>query len=123
VQAAIAALHDEAPTADETDWPQVEALYRVLTELTGSPMAALNHAVAVAMARGPAPALAMVEDLARDKRLTGHHRLHAVRAHLLEMSGDLAGALAEYQEAARRTQSQQEQRYLRLKAAGIAHGG
>jgi RNA polymerase sigma factor (sigma-70 family) len=120
LQAAIAALHDEAPTAAETDWPQIEALYGVLTEMTGSPMTALNHAVAVAMARGPAPALAMVEELAHDKRMTGHHRLHSVRAYLLEMSGDTAGALAEYQEAARRTQSLQEQRYLRMKATALA---
>ncbi|MBB4904538.1 RNA polymerase sigma factor [Actinophytocola algeriensis] len=121
LQAAIAALHDEAPTAEETDWPQIEALYRVLAEMTGSPMAALNHAVAVAMARGPAPALAMVEELAHDKRLTGHHRLHSVRAHLLELSGDAEGALAEYQEAARGTRSLQEQRYLRMKASALAH--
>ncbi|MFC4858221.1 RNA polymerase sigma factor [Actinophytocola glycyrrhizae] len=121
LQAAIAALHDEAPTAEETDWPQIEALYGVLTAMTGSPMTALNHAVAVAMARGPAPALAMVEELANDKRLADHHRLHSARAHLLEMSGDMTGALAAYQEAAQRTHSLQEQRYLRMKAAAIAH--
>ena len=121
LQAAIAALHDEAPTAGETDWPQIEALYGVLTGMTGSPMTALNHAVAVAMARGPAPALAMVDALARDKRLAEHHRLHAVRAHVLEMAGDRSGALAAYQEAARRTMSLQEQRYLRMKAAELAH--
>ena len=120
LQAAIAALHDEAPTAAETDWPQIEALYGVLTEMTGSPMTALNHAVAVAMARGPAPALAMVGELARDKRLTDHHRLHSVRAYLLELTGDAEGALAEYQEAARRTQSVQEQHYLRMKATELA---
>jgi RNA polymerase sigma factor (sigma-70 family) len=121
LQAAIAALHDEARTAEETDWPQIEALYGVLTEMTGSPMAALNHAVAVAMARGPAPAFAMVDELAHDKRLADHHRLHSVRAYLLEMSGDTEGALAAYQEAARRTQSRQEQRYLRMKASALAH--
>ena len=120
LQAAIAALHDEAPTAEETDWPQIEALYGVLTEMTDSPMAALNHAVAVAMVRGPAPALALVEDLADDRRLTGHHRLHSVRAYLLEMSGDIEGALTEYREAAHRTQSLQEQRYLRMKATALA---
>ncbi|MGB3437520.1 MAG: sigma-70 family RNA polymerase sigma factor [Actinophytocola sp.] len=120
LQAAIAALHDEARSAGETDWPQIEALYGVLTEMTGSPMAALNHAVAVAMVHGPTSALRMVEDLARDKRLTDHHRLHAVRAYLLEMSGDVDGALPAYQEAARRTQSSQEQRYLRMKAAELA---
>ena len=120
LQAAIAALHDEAATADETDWPQIAALYGVLTEMTGNPMTALNHAVAVAMARGPAPALAMVEDLARDRRLAGHHRLYSVRAHLLEMSGDRGGALTAYREAARRTRSSQEQRYLTAKASAMA---
>ncbi len=121
LQAAIAALHDEAPTAEETDWPQIEALYGVLTAMAPSPMAALNHAVAVAMARGPAPALALVSALAEDRRLAGHHRLHAVRAHLLEMSGDPRGALTAYQEAAHRTHSLQEQQYLRGKAAALAH--
>jgi RNA polymerase sigma factor (sigma-70 family) len=122
LQAAIAALHDEAPTAEETDWPQIDALYGVLTEMTGSPMAALNHAVAVGMARGPAPALAMVEDLARDKRLADHHRLYSVRAYLLEMSGDVDGAVVAYREAAHRTRSLQEQRYLAAKASALAHG-
>ena len=121
LQAAIAALHDEAPTAEETDWPQIEALYGVLTEMTGSPMTALNHAVAVGMARGPAPALAMVDSLARDKRLADHHRLHSVRAYLLELSGDVEGALVAYREAAHRTRSLQEQRYLSAKAAALAH--
>jgi predicted RNA polymerase sigma factor len=120
LQAAIAALHDEAPTAEDTDWPQIEALYGVLTEMTGNPMTALNHAVAVGMARGPAPALALVDDLARDKRLAGHHRLHSVRAYLLELSGDTAGALRAYREAAHRTRSPQEQRYLAAKASALA---
>jgi RNA polymerase sigma factor (sigma-70 family) len=123
LQAAIAALHDEASSADETDWPQIEALYEVLMGMTSSPMAALNHAVAVAMVRGPEKALALVDDLARDKRLTEHHRLHSVRAYLLELSGDADGALAAYQEAARRAQSLQEQRYLRMKATGLAQRG
>jgi RNA polymerase sigma factor (sigma-70 family) len=120
LQAAIAAVHDEAPTAADTDWPQIEALYGVLLEMTPNPMTALNHAVAVGKARGPEPALALVSELAEDKRLTGHHRLHAVRAHLLEMSGDLAGALTEYRLAAQLTRSVLEQRYLTTKAATLA---
>jgi RNA polymerase sigma factor (sigma-70 family) len=120
LQAAIAALHDEAPTAADTDWPQIEALYGVLLSMSPNPMTALNHAVAVAMARGPAPALSLVTALAEDKHLADHHRLHAVRAHLLEMSGDVAGALAAYQKAATLTRSTPEQRYLTTKAASLA---
>jgi RNA polymerase sigma factor (sigma-70 family) len=123
LQAAIAALHDEAPTADATDWPQIEALYGVLQEMTPNPMTALNHAVAVAMARGPSPALDLVDALAKDKHLTDHHRLHAVRAHLLEMSGDVPGALAAYRQAAQLTLSLPEQRYLHAKAAALAQQG
>jgi len=120
LQAAIAALHDEAPTPADTDWPQIEALYGVLLAMAPNPMTALNHAVAVAMARGPAPALDLVSALAEDRRLAAHHRLHAVRAHLLEMSGDAVGALAAYQQAARLTRSLPEQRYLNTKAAALA---
>jgi RNA polymerase sigma factor (sigma-70 family) len=120
LQAAIAALHDEAPTAADTDWPQIEALYGVLLSMAPNPMTALNHAVAVAMARGPAPALELVSALAEDKRLADHHRLHAVRAHLLEMSGDIDDALAAYRLAARLTRSLPEQRYLTTKAATLA---
>ncbi|HYQ69688.1 RNA polymerase sigma factor [Actinophytocola sp.] len=120
LQAAIAALHDEAPTPADTDWPQIEALYGVLLAMAPNPMTALNHAVAVAMARGPGPALDLVSALAEDRRLAAHHRLHAVRAHLLEMSGDAVGALAAYQQAARLTRSLPEQRYLNTKAAALA---
>jgi RNA polymerase sigma factor (sigma-70 family) len=122
LQAAIAAVHDEAPTAAATDWPQIVALYEVLVSMTGSPMAALNHAVAVAMASGPARALTLVAELATDKRLADHHRLHSVRGHLLEMTGDVDGAQDAYRLAARRTQSLQEQRYLTAKASALAHG-
>lgn len=121
LQAAIAALHDEATTAADTDWPQIEALYAVLVDMTQSPMAALNHAVAVAMTHGPEAALERVANLASDKRLAGHHRLYSVRAHLREMAGDQAGALTDYREAAGRTQSLQEQRFLTTKAAELAH--
>jgi predicted RNA polymerase sigma factor len=123
LQAAIAALHDEAPSAADTDWPQIEALYGVLLSMTPNPMTALNHAVAVAMARGPVPALALVAELSEDKHLVGHHRLHAVRGHLLEMSGDVPGALAAYRLAAQLTRSLPEQRYLNMKAAALAQGG
>ncbi|MFI0369725.1 RNA polymerase sigma factor [Actinomadura sp. 1N219] len=120
VQAAIAALHDEAASADETDWPQIAALYEVLLGMSGNPMAALNHAVAVAMARGPAAGLALLEKLDSDRRISGHHRLHAVRAHLLEMSGDAAGARESYLAAAGRTHSVPEQRYLNARAARLS---
>jgi RNA polymerase sigma factor (sigma-70 family) len=120
LQAAIAALHDEARTAADTDWPQIEALYGVLLSMAPNPMTALNHAVAVAMARGPAPALELVSALAQDKRLADHHRLHAVRAYLLEMSDNVDGALAAYRLAAQLTRSLPEQRYLNTKAATLA---
>jgi predicted RNA polymerase sigma factor len=120
VQAAIAAVHDEAASDETTDWPQIEALYGVLMTMTDSPMAALNHAVAVAMARGPEPALALVAVLAQDKRLADHHRLHSVVGYLREMTGDLAGAAESYRTAAQRTQSLQEQRYLTTKASQLA---
>jgi RNA polymerase sigma factor (sigma-70 family) len=122
VQAAIAALHDEAPTAAETDWPQIEALYGVLMSLAPNPMTALNHAVAVARSRGPEAALPLVDELAKDKRLADHHRLHAVRAHLLELAGELAEATSAYRKAASLTRSLPEQRYLNMKAAALAQG-
>ncbi|MEU8801863.1 DUF6596 domain-containing protein [Spirillospora sp. NPDC048819] len=122
LQAAIAALHDEAATPQETDWPQIAALYEVLLGMSDNPMAALNHAVAVAMHRGPAVGLALLEKLEGDRRISGHHRLHAVRAHLLEMSGDTAGARESYLAAAGRTHSVPEQRYLHGKAARLGGG-
>ena len=87
LQAAIAAVHAEAPRAADTDWAQIEALYGMLHAVAPGPMVTLNHAVAVAMVDGPAAGLAMVEPLLGDPRLRRHHRLHAVRAHLLEMAG------------------------------------
>jgi RNA polymerase sigma factor (sigma-70 family) len=118
VQAAIAAVHDEAATADETDWPQILALYGVLERMTGNPMVTLNRAVAAAMVDGPAAGLALLEGL--DKRLAGHHRLDAVRAHLLEMDGDRDAAVAHYRTAAGRTTSVAERDYLLTRAAGLA---
>ncbi|MER7425674.1 RNA polymerase sigma factor [Nonomuraea rubra] len=119
LQAAIAALHDEAPTAEETDWPQITALYELLMRGTDNPMIALNHAVAVAMARGPGAGLDLLDGLAGDERLSGDHRLYAVRAHLLEMSGDDEGARTAYKEAAERAMSLPQQRYLHARAARL----
>ncbi|GAA1618410.1 sigma factor-like helix-turn-helix DNA-binding protein [Kribbella alba] len=116
VQAAIAAVHDTAERAEETDWPQIVALYQVLEQISDNPMVTLNHAVAVAMATGPKEGLAVLEPLESDGRMADHHRLEAVRAHLLEMSGDLKGARESYLLAARRTTSVPERNYLQSKA-------
>ena len=116
VQAAIAAVHATAPRAEDTDWPQIVALYQVLEQISDNPMVTLNHAVAVAMAQGPKEGLALLEPLGGDGRLSGHHRLDAVRAHLLEMSGDLEGAREHYLLAARRTTSTPERHYLQTRA-------
>jgi RNA polymerase sigma factor (sigma-70 family) len=122
LQAAIAAVHDEAPAAGQTDWPQIVALYELLLRVSGNPMAALNHAVAVAMARGPRAGLELLDGLAADPRIAGHHRLHAARGHLLELAGDRAAALDGYRTAAQRTNSVPEQRYLAARAARLAAG-
>jgi RNA polymerase sigma factor (sigma-70 family) len=123
LQAAIAAVHDEAPTAEATDWRQIVALYELLGSLTPNPIVTLNHAVAVAMVDGPLAGLHLLDRLEADGRLTGHHRLDAVRAHLLEMAGDVPGAVASYRTAARRTASLLEQRYLQARAARLADDG
>jgi RNA polymerase sigma factor (sigma-70 family) len=117
VQAAIAAVHAEAVEADETDWPQIVALYRVLERIAPNPMVTLNHAVAVAMADGPQAGLALLATL--DGALAESHRLVAVRAHLLELAGDEGAARAAYLEAARRTTSLPEQRHLESRAAKL----
>ena len=120
LQAAIAAVHAEAVRAKDTDWAQIVALYRLLDRFAPSPMVALNHAVAVAMMDGPRAGLAMLADLDTDPRLARHHRLDAVRAHLLEMAGDRTAAQAGYRMAARRTTSLPERRYLEERAARLA---
>jgi predicted RNA polymerase sigma factor len=120
VQAAIAAVHAEAARPQDTDWPQIVALYEVLERLAPNPMVTLNHAVAVAMARGPEAGLEMLGTLEADDRMAGHHRLDAVRAHLLEMAGDLTAARSGYRTAARQTTSLPEQRYLEARAARLA---
>ncbi|MFG1816630.1 RNA polymerase sigma factor [Kribbella sp. NPDC049174] len=112
LQAAIAAVHDEAPSAEETDWAQIVALYEVLLQLVDNPMVALNQVVAVAMARGADDGLKLLATIEGDERIASDHRLSAVRAHLLEMSGDAVGARAAYEEAAGRTTSLPQQRYL-----------
>jgi RNA polymerase sigma factor (sigma-70 family) len=120
LQAAIAAVHDEAARAEDTDWPQILTLYELLTRLTPNPMVTLNRAVAVAMARGPEAGLDLLSTLDDDERVAGHHRLHAVRAHLLELAGDRAGARSSYRTAARLTTSLPERRYLEQRAARLA---
>jgi predicted RNA polymerase sigma factor len=116
LQAAIAALHDEAPSAEDTDWPQIKALYELLLQIADNPMVALNHAVAVAMADGPTAGLERIASLATDKHLADDHRLYAVRAHLLEMTGDTAAAREAYLAAARRATNLPQQRYLNRRA-------
>ncbi|MDI6100367.1 sigma-70 family RNA polymerase sigma factor [Actinoplanes sp. NEAU-A12] len=123
IQAAIAALHDEAPTAGETDWPQILALYEVLERLSANPVVALNRAVAVAMVHGPHAGLDALAVLDGDPRLARHHRLHAARAHLCEMAGDRRAAAEHYRAAASRTTSLPEQRYLALRAARLGGDG
>jgi predicted RNA polymerase sigma factor len=120
LHAAIAAVHAEAAHPEDTDWPQIVALYRVLSHLAPNPMVTLNEAAAVAMVDGPAAGLELLEPLRKDERVAGHHRLAAVRAHLLEMAGDHRAAREAYQEAARRTTSLPEQRYLEARAARLA---
>ena len=120
VQAAIAAVHDEAESMDATDWPQILGLYDLLAQLAPSPMVSLNRSVAVAMVAGPAAGLDVLRELESDRQLARHHRLHSTRAHLLEMSGDHAGAIASYREAARLTTSLPERRYLTDRAARLA---
>jgi predicted RNA polymerase sigma factor len=117
VQAAIAALHDEAPSAGATDWPQILALYDVLARIAPGPLVTLSRAVAVAMVHGPRAGLAVLGTL--DEETAGTHRLDAVRGHLLELAGEPAAAREAYLRAARRTASLPERRYLELHAARL----
>jgi RNA polymerase sigma factor (sigma-70 family) len=120
VQAAIAAVHAEAGRAQDTDWPQILALYELLERIAPNPMVTLNRAVAAAMVHGPQAGLGLLRPLEADARVAGHHRLAAVRAHLLELAGDHQAARASYQLAARRTTSLPERRYLQDRAARLA---
>ena len=120
LQAAIAAVHDEAPTVEETDWVEIRGLYVLLERIDPNPVVSLNRAVAVGMVEGPHAGLAVVDRLAAEGRLGDHHRLHVVRAHLLERAGDLPGAVAELWEAARRTTSLPERRHLERRARELS---
>jgi RNA polymerase sigma factor (sigma-70 family) len=117
IQAAIAAVHDQAPRADDTDWPQILALYGLLEQMTRNPIVTLNRAVAAAMVHGPSVGLALLDTV--EGRLTGHYRLDVVRAHLLEMAGDEKAALAHYRAAANGTTSLPERRHLTRQAARL----
>jgi predicted RNA polymerase sigma factor len=119
VQAAIAAVHDEAMRSEDTDWPQILALYSILQGMTDNPMVRLNHAVAAAMVHGPATGLDLLASLEGDERLRGHHRLAAVRGHLKEMAGDSQGAIAHYLAAASQTASLPERNFLLEQAARL----
>jgi RNA polymerase sigma factor (sigma-70 family) len=123
LQAAIAAVHAEAARAEDTDWPQILALYELLERITPNPMVTLNRSVAVAMVHGPQAGLDLLRTLDGDERVARHHRLFAIRAHLLELAGDLEAARASYDEAARRTTSLPEQRYLEARAARLIDQG
>jgi len=120
LQAAIAAVHDEAARAEDTDWPQILALYDLLKRMSDNPMVVLNHAIATAMVHGPPAGLKLLDALDADGRLSGHHRLDAVRAHLLEKAGDHQTAIVHYQTAARRTTNLPEQNYLLAQAARLS---
>lgn len=116
LQAAIAAVHDEAPSFEDTDWPQILALYGVLKRVSDNPMVSLNHAVATSMVHGPTAGLELLKGLDDDRHIDGHHRLYAVRAHLLERAGDRNAALADYRTAANRATNIPERNYLLTRA-------
>src|ERR1700722_1032024 len=119
LQAAIAATHADAATAEETNWPQVHALYLILDRIAPNPMVTLNRAIALAETEGPLAGLALLSTLDSDERMAGHHRLLAVRAHLLEKAGDTAGAYEHYRRAAKATASIAERRYLESRASRV----
>jgi RNA polymerase sigma factor (sigma-70 family) len=119
LQAAIAAVHDEAPRVEDTDWREILALYGVLEGISDNPIVVLNRIVAYAMVNGPRAGLERLTELARDSRLAGHHRLEAVRAHLLERAGEAESAISAYRAAARQTTSLPEQGYLVARAARL----
>ena len=119
LQAAIAAVHDEAPSDEETDWPQILGLYRLLAAITDNPVTTLNQAVAELKVNGPAAALATLDAAAADERLAGHYRVDGLRAHILEAAGDRETARALYLKAAESTPSRPEQTHLRKQAARL----
>ena len=115
-------MHDEAPSHEDTDWPQIAALYALLERMSDNPMVTLNRAIAVAMVQGPAAGLALLDALAAGGRLAGNHRLDAVRGHLLELAGDRDAAVAAYLAAANRTTNTAERNYLLTQAAALREG-
>jgi predicted RNA polymerase sigma factor len=119
VQAAIAALHDEAESVGDTDWPQILALYEMLKRMSDNPVVALSHAIATAMVEGPEAGLALLAPLQDDERLRAGHRLDAVRAHLLERAGERGAAVTLYRQAAEKTTSLPERNYLLMRAARV----
>ncbi|MEV6557709.1 DUF6596 domain-containing protein [Nocardia sp. NPDC051756] len=119
LQAAIAVLHAQARSTDETEWPKILALYDLLDKLSDNPIVTLNRAVAIAMVHGPEAGLELVATL--DEQLAGNHRLDAVRGHLHEMAGDFDAAITDYTTAAGRTPSAPENHYLTLRAAQLRH--
>jgi RNA polymerase sigma factor (sigma-70 family) len=123
LQAAIAAVHAEAPSTDDTDWRQITVLYELLERISPNPVFTLNRAVAVAMHRGPADALELLDEVERDDRLAGGHRVAAVRGHLLDMAGDAAGAAVAYDAAARLSTSLPERQYLQRRAGAARAAG
>jgi predicted RNA polymerase sigma factor len=120
LQAAIAAVHDQSPSAESTDWVRIEQLYEQLGTISHSPVVELNRAVAVAMAHGADAGLEVLATLEDDKRIADDHRLYAVRAHLLEMLGRTEAAREAYEAAAQRTSNLVQQRYLRKRAARLS---
>jgi RNA polymerase sigma factor (sigma-70 family) len=119
LQAAIAAVHDEAECSEGTDWPQILALYELLKRMSDNPMVILNHAIAAAMVHGPKEGLNLLDALKADRRVAEHHRTDAVRAHLLEMAGDLEAAATYYRAAAGKTVNLPERNYLLMQAARL----
>jgi len=120
LQAAVAAVHDEAARAEDTDWPQILALYDLLGRMTDNPMVLLSQAIAAAMVHGPAKGLELLDKLSGDARVRDHHRFHAARAHLLEMAGDRDAAVRDYRAAAGKTGSLPERNYLLMQAARLS---
>jgi predicted RNA polymerase sigma factor len=122
LQAAIAAVHDEAERVEDTDWAQVVALYQLLDQISPNPMATLNRSIAVAMVHGPTAGLGLLATLKDDSRVSQHHLFYAVEGHLLDMAGNYPAASKAFETAARRTASQPEKRYLLERSKQVLSG-
>jgi predicted RNA polymerase sigma factor len=120
LQSAIAAVHDEAARAADTDWPQILALYELLRRMSDNPMVMLNHAIAAAMVHGATKGLELLDALQKDARVADHHRMDAVRAHLLEFAGDVEAAALYYRSAAAKTANLPERNFLLAQAARLS---